>query len=168
MNISHHTIRDCTPNFATPAEQIPANPSQIPIFSQARYKLLAKGWRSQQSKSLGTWGYTLAFVLYRLCNVLGKPLQVVAVKTKVCWLIRLNLGQRQACPSSKAFATSCVNSHCFLLCWGNQILGKIAGLFCQKVWSSQDIASYESCLLGSLEPDCWLTPAFLPYSPALA
>jgi len=33
---------------------------------------------------------------------------------------------------------------------------------------SQRIASYESCLLGSLKPDCWLTPAFLPHSPALA
>ncbi len=43
MNISHHTIRDCTPNFATPAVQIPANPSQIHVFSQARYKLLGKG-----------------------------------------------------------------------------------------------------------------------------
>ncbi len=38
----HHTIRDCTPNFATPAGQIPADPSQIQIFSQARYKLLTK------------------------------------------------------------------------------------------------------------------------------
>ena len=26
MYISHHAIRDCTPNFATPAVQIPANP----------------------------------------------------------------------------------------------------------------------------------------------
>ncbi len=51
MNISHHAIRDCTPNSATPAVQTPANPSQIQISSQARYKLLAKGWRSQQSKS---------------------------------------------------------------------------------------------------------------------
>ena len=43
INVSHHTIRDCTPNFAIPAVQFPANPSQIQIFSQARYKLLAKG-----------------------------------------------------------------------------------------------------------------------------
>jgi len=42
MNISHHTIRDCTPNSATPAVQIPVNPSQIHLFSQAQYKLLAK------------------------------------------------------------------------------------------------------------------------------
>ena len=47
-NISHHTSRDRKPNFATPAVQSPANPNQIQIFSQARYKLLAK--------YLGTWG----------------------------------------------------------------------------------------------------------------
>ena len=37
-----HTIRDYTPDFATPAVQIPANPSQIQIPSSGRYKLLAK------------------------------------------------------------------------------------------------------------------------------
>ena len=40
MNFSHHTIRDCSPNFATPAVQISTNPSQIQIISQAQYKLL--------------------------------------------------------------------------------------------------------------------------------
>ena len=35
--------RDYTPDSATPAVQIPANPSQIQIASPGRYKLLAKG-----------------------------------------------------------------------------------------------------------------------------
>ncbi|DBA93441.1 TPA: hypothetical protein ACH3X1_015734 [Trebouxia sp. C0004] len=35
---------------------------------QARYKLLAKGWRSQQSKSLGI---CRVIFLHRLCNVLA-------------------------------------------------------------------------------------------------
>jgi len=33
--------------------------------------------------------------LHRLCNVLGKPLQVVALKTKVCWLIKLKASSAQ-------------------------------------------------------------------------
>ena len=43
MNISHHTIRDFTPNSATPAVQIPAKPSQTQVSSQTQYNLLAKG-----------------------------------------------------------------------------------------------------------------------------
>ena len=42
MNISHHTIRDFTPNSAIPAVQIPAKPSQTQVSSQGQYNLLAK------------------------------------------------------------------------------------------------------------------------------
>ena len=45
-------------------------------------------------------GLNSRIVLHRLGNVLGEPLQVVALKTKICCLIRLNLCHRQACPGS--------------------------------------------------------------------
>jgi hypothetical protein len=75
MNMSHQIIRDCTPNFATPAVQIPANPSQIQISQPNTVKAVGKRLNS---------GLNSRFFLHRLGNVLGEPLQVVALKTKVC------------------------------------------------------------------------------------
>ena len=82
MNISHHTIRDCTPNSAFPAVQIPADPNQIQIFSQARYKLLANTLSREIDFILGL--KLLYVLLHKLCNMLGEPLQVFALKTKLC------------------------------------------------------------------------------------
>jgi len=65
----------------------------------------------------------------------------------------------------QAFATPCVNSHCFMLA---ALLRKVDTR--QDSWHvlPESLTFTGYCLLGSLEPDCWLTPAFLPHSPALA
>jgi len=65
----------------------------------ARFKLPAKQGISCWQKAdtvIRNLGLNSCIFFCRLCNVLGKPLQLVALKTKVCWLIRLNLCQRQA------------------------------------------------------------------------
>ena len=84
MDISHLTIWNCTPNYATLAAQIPAIPSQIQIFSKhsITYRQKADAVSSQsQSQSHQELATKLSqFFWRRLCNVLGEPLQLIVVK----------------------------------------------------------------------------------------
>ena len=51
MYISHHAIEDYTPNAANSAVEIPAIPSQIQIFRQARLQVIGK--KADAVSSLG-------------------------------------------------------------------------------------------------------------------
>ena len=76
MDISHLTIWDCTPNYATLAAQIPAIPSHIQIFSKhsISYRQKADAVSSRIQSQYGLTTELLQFFLHRLCNVLGEPL----------------------------------------------------------------------------------------------
>ena len=67
--------------YATLAAQIPAIPSQIQIFSKhgISYRQKADAVSSQELAAKLS-----QLFWHSLCNVLGEPLQVVALKTKVC------------------------------------------------------------------------------------
>ncbi len=74
--------------------------------------------------------------------MLCEPLQVIALKTKICCLHKVDLCERKACADSELGQTAAF--FCLLLCWKNWILGKkTAGQFCPPVWPSQGIALYE-------------------------
>ena len=89
-----------------------------------------------------------------------EPLQLVALKTKVCCLHSLFLSQRRACASSKPLVTSCATPLAchLLLCCKSWILHFVAALFCHKPWAFQGIAFYLACVWHSSKVRALLSP----------
>ena len=96
------------------------------------------------------------------CTVQCEPLQIVALKTKLCWLHSLFLSQRRVCASISPLMKSCATPlACYLLlCCKSWILQVKAMPLCHKLWAVQGISDHLPCVQHGCKIDHFMELAF--------